>query len=1342
MANDGKIHVQSDLVPNNLNPRMPVTDTRYVKGSPQVFATIHELIGYHPNLMRQGVPLTVANYPSAGVTTEFRLNTDPAVLVDSSNNSIITADNFRNFFDISSETNTSKTRVYQYAADGPGGGAPIFPYTTPTENVWSVEYNRALGHRWMRWRDDDVDENDDGIFDNWTAPVPVNSAFTPGDYIANLYKRQDVDTTVRNSITGLVAGKYYIVQQGSVDITGDLTLNDIGVFITTSQTLKMGIARVFKYSAANAYLFNDSATVIETVQAPPRVVDGLTNDEPVGWSDQPPLGSQQLWEITAQKSVYGKLKSDWIVRKINEDPDFIRYNNVTAPHPDTLVNTTTVATTGSGGDTALNNEGWTSVYALHHYMATRELLSPGVYSQWVVRKIDEESGEYTDSVFKLFDSNLDLDDVALAPPTQRDPTEEGWSDTPLAETDTKINYVSQARKFFDGSLKTSWSKPVPYTGKSIFNDIIVSDLGGSFKYDQFEAVMPAQITLKADLYKGTSTLWQSNAITYEWKIVYNNGGAVDVDPTTNPADNFYLLGASGTPGDPAYIRANQRVVVKPGAVDGTAVLRCTQTLPMDEGDDLVFIEEFTIVDITDGKDARNLTLAVEKDLVIYDTVNLVFNPLKVRLRAYQSNIPSPIYYWYRKDGGSWTNITTPPTGYTITGNLLEIDLATAALFAGNTTAEEKQFAVSTHATNPDSADYENSFSDFATVAKASSNAVGQDGDDSVLALLNNEAHNLVLDRDTGIPLAGEIGVSGRAKTTLQLYLGLVKQQYGGGGDYTIAVADDNANVTFAFAANGDDVDIYVNTWGASETSAVCTVTITFGALTLTKKFSVSTTRDAPGAILLDIQSNKGFEFSPQDRTNKTLTAKLYDTTLSGTQEITLPDAMYTFRWNVASVWSSPSTSNTFVVSRNDILVSYDVTVEVYKSGVLFKSRSMRVNDIVDGKTYRLYSTSSSEPAAPPSGIDPDVGNGTWVPASTNAIWAVEGNEDPTSPGNYIWSNVHRIRGEAGSQGSEGGFPHYMYKAEDPGPPAFGSGGNTSTLNQMQLVGWQSSRPTSGIIWMTTRYWVGQGVTFNGAGDPSTAPLAGSVWQPPVRLSGKDGTSGGTGGTGNKGWSPAFGVIDRASIDKVLQLIDWVNGEGTKPVGVGQYIGISGLVADINNAANIAGVPVEMRYSGGYIQWKYTTEGAGAWRSLTQVAPIVGSMGVLQNSTSSSGVLTLLSGVETANGNRRHYTTTAPAWTNTLGVAVLIEMNISIQGRRDSGSADAIDLIARTVIGASDQFTTRRFHLNGESEVTLMVSNFRLVNPGETISWYGYGTISSGGNCYMSPAAWFNVKIVS
>lgn len=74
--------------------------------------------------------------------------------------------------------------------------------------------------------------------------------------------------------------------------------------------------------------------------------------------------------------------------------------------------------------------------------------------------------------------------------------------------------------------------------------------------------------------------------------------------------------------------------------------------------------------------------------------------------------------------------------------------------------------------------------------------------------------------------------------------------------------------------------------------------------------------------------------------------------------------------------------------------------------------------------------------------------------------------------------------------------------------------------------------------------------------------------------GADGAAGATGadgvdGTdGLNGWTPQFAIVTDGA-RRVQQVNDWVGGTGTKPT-TGQYVGVSGLVALIGDAADIRG----------------------------------------------------------------------------------------------------------------------------------------------------------------------------
>ena len=63
-------------------------------------------------------------------------------------------------------------------------------------------------------------------------------------------------------------------------------------------------------------------------------------------------------------------------------------------------------------------------------------------------------------------------------------------------------------------------------------------------------------------------------------------------------------------------------------------------------------------------------------------------------------------------------------------------------------------------------------------------------------------------------------------------------------------------------------------------------------------------------------------------------------------------------------------------------------------------------------------------------------------------------------------------------------------------------------------------------------------------------------------------SGGGGGSGGDGWTPVIAVVTHGA-RRVLQVSDWVGGDGTKPA-TGQYVGASGLVNAVADAVDIRG----------------------------------------------------------------------------------------------------------------------------------------------------------------------------
>ena len=461
-ALEGFIQVLSSIIPTNLNPRQWVARAEDIKGGDQSFDTVEQLVAFHPFKMKKGMKGRVANYPSIGVVSEYVLSQNPDLMIDSSKNSIVTIQNFLQFWTLSGTTNTSTARVYNYSPDGPGGGPPLFPYIdNPDAEVnWEPIFDKTKSHRWLRFRDDDdfvivqnSEDQDVKIYTNWTVPIAVNQNYDAGDYIENKFMRYAISSTIVNSTAGLTADKWYIVLGGviqatNIQPTSRLYAEYLRIYGTTgTDPLDIPSGKIFQYETENTWMFTPGTTVQETVPPPPRIINGLPNNDAVypadyaignSWTDNVPLGVNQLWKVFGPKSVYQQLKGDWIIEKVNENANYIRYSNAADPHPDTLAvdPLNTAATTGSAYDTALLAAGWVSVYDEHDFMATRkDDTGLNDYTPWIIEKIREESGEYEDNVYKLGplyadDSDPDIPEA----PTSREPTNEGWSDTPLEES--------------------------------------------------------------------------------------------------------------------------------------------------------------------------------------------------------------------------------------------------------------------------------------------------------------------------------------------------------------------------------------------------------------------------------------------------------------------------------------------------------------------------------------------------------------------------------------------------------------------------------------------------------------------------------------------------------------------------------------------------------------------------------------------------------------------------------------------------------------------------------------------------------------------------------------------
>jgi hypothetical protein len=1091
---------------------------------------INQLIAFVPTRMKEGMIANLYN-PITNQVTRYRLVRDPESMVDESLNSLVTADNWGNYWILEDDKASDSTEVRMYA-NSINGGLPTFPYTPATENEWSFVQLPSNKYFRVRYNDNKLPN---GIYSGWTPPIAIGAQFESGDFVENRYRRQDVDETAHTGTGTLTLDKSYVVESGDVDVSGDLTTVNFPVF-GNATSVKVEPGRVFKFISGNTYTFN-AATVKEIIETPPRTISGQPNNTPAGWNDTIPAGSSQLWEITAQKTVRGILKSNWTLRKIVEDPNLVRYSVSSIPDPNTLVGTTISAADGTQGDTDLINAGWVSTFNRQAYIATRDNLGGGTYSSWLIQKIEGESGEYLANVFKLAPVNLDIDtSPLLVAPTQDDAVAEGYSDVPLSETDTQVNYVSTCIKFFDGSNKTPWSRFVPNTGKPVYVDGITSDVDDNFKYTNDGSITPSDIVLTAKLFKGNSELWQNNVISYTWRKVYDNGAPVNVAPD---GTTFQYLGADGTPGDSAYLREFQRLRVFPSGVNGKAVFRCTQVLDLGEGATLTFISEFSILDITDGKDARDLSITSNVRLVVYDTVNTAFNAPNFTLRAYQSNLTNTSYRWFRKpvSGGPWTIVQTGGTSYTET---------TASLFTADGSQEAYEYAVSNAGTDPASADYITTFTDYITITKigASAGSDGGQGEDSFAAILDNESQTIAIDSVTGLPLTGE---EAKAFTEVEVFKGASALTYTtgtpGAGQWRIeSVADTETGISFDFTQAGSSgtkrvVRVTPASWtNGNITSVQCTITINAeGSVTITKKFSIATTRDAEGSLILDIDG-ASTGFTPQNRgVAKVLTANLWDSNVIDTSD------NYYYKWTIVGGailknYTVPSSGGRTVnVTRDDVkvnsLIRCDVSIDG-TDGNIIRSRTIEIVDFLDAQLVFLYNNNGigAKPSLPPNTTGP-AGDANWKVLGFYAdpAWECYGDEYLDGSGNtrYNWYGPRQIKSEKGDQGNNGDFYFEVFTIAPAGLNSTQRDAlvpNNANLNSRSAVvaalqgdlekdDWYPSLPytleSGDAVYSMRRRWNGEGYTGEiGDGYPNTAPVAGTLFSRPQQVSGPYIPSGG------------------------------------------------------------------------------------------------------------------------------------------------------------------------------------------------------------------------------------------
>jgi hypothetical protein len=731
---------------------------------------------------------------------------------------------------------------------------------------------------------------------------------------------------------------------------------------------------------------------------PPTYINGKLNNTPDGWEDTPLTGTGKLWMIKGLKDVYQQLReTGWREPiEIKDDATTVRYNSKVTPNPNDIAYAD------------LDANGWVNTYdnVDHRFMATRTY-NGGVYSQWAITKIKDESGEYIEYVFKAFPvSQVDviLDNPDTYRPNGSIPS--GWSDVPVREADDEIQFVSTGRKFFNGELINDWSDPVPFTGQDIVMDFIKSSGGDEFKKDKNGVVTPSSLTLTAYLYRGVNQVVPDS---YQWERIFNNGG---LDTTDYGVNDSILINATD--------------------VIGKAIFKCTQVFG-----GISYITEYSIIDISDGIDSKSLILTSNSQIITKKADNSRLPSAGITLRAYHQNLNSDVFEW-KKDG------------VVIAG---ETSDTLSVVYTDFNTDSEITYTCSCDELSDNYTIYE--------VSEASGGAP------AIVMVLSNEAHTVVEDMETNT-----INFNG-ASTVVKVYEGASDVT----GTWTYSKVDNGVTSTLNVS---DPVRPTVTITGMSGTAGFVTITGSKDGQTIIKQFTISKIKDQVGSIILDIDSDSGYTFTPINRAPKTLTAKLYINGVEATSGVT-------YAWSKDGV--SGGTGKTYTLihdSANYVDVVKCIATYMGKS----YSRSVSITDVKDGKGMGiLYTTSQNELTSMDKPVGAynissytTTGGIVWSNNSTGAVWMSIKKEGDTA-----WSNPVRVKGEKGEQGEIGNFIKNIFRRSSTRP-------TTPTGNPIP-AGWSDIPPDG-----TQLLWVSYGEITGGN------QLIGN-WTTPTQISGDSGMNG-------------------------------------------------------------------------------------------------------------------------------------------------------------------------------------------------------------------------------------------
>lgn len=311
-------------------------------------------------------------------------------------------------------------------------------------------------------------------------------------------------------------------------------------------------------------------------EKPALSINGQPNNHPVGWSNVPevPAGdtfenyslTNDLYRSSSLKDVYQDIKgTGWsIPLKVSSNPNLVRYGN--EPASKDFLN-------ADGTNT------WKPYFTpgTDTHMASRK----DVNSPWVLTQIDNESGEFTDFVYKAFPASYTVTDAdtPTAPTPIGGESPNDCRDAPYTPAEDEVLYMSSCKKLSSGAFKTTWSTFFRFDGLDRIQSVIEPQGNYVFKKSKDasgnDIVTPATIVLKPVLYKGSTDI-SEKASGIRW---YRGG--------------FQIV--STTP-DHSIDAATNFLTINPAAVTNIQEYRVEVTHA-----GKVYLDTISVLDMTDGE---------------------------------------------------------------------------------------------------------------------------------------------------------------------------------------------------------------------------------------------------------------------------------------------------------------------------------------------------------------------------------------------------------------------------------------------------------------------------------------------------------------------------------------------------------------------------------------------------------------------------------------------------------------------------------------------------------------------------------------------------------------------